>query len=159
MIILEFNHNWSKFYLLFFIAMLKAIQRILCDCCDWVRSPHPSPLNLHLSKSWSFFLSLLKYSSPPSSSNFILTEEIMTLSLKYLILENLSELKHIFMGTEHNLSFRHLRTLEITECRELQFVFSASKCRSLPELWMLKISNCEVEDIKLRRISSHHRRG
>ncbi|XP_028803910.1 uncharacterized protein LOC114758981 [Neltuma alba] len=68
---------------------------------------------------------------------------LVRLSLQSMMLKNLSELKQMCKGPKSSLSFDHLRSLKVIGCKSLRAVFSISIRKELPNLFHLKIKDCE----------------
>ncbi|XP_028806858.1 uncharacterized protein LOC114761610 [Neltuma alba] len=68
---------------------------------------------------------------------------LVRLSLQSMMLKNLSELKQMCKGPKSSLSFDHLRSLKVIGCKSLRAIFSISIRKELPNLFHLKIKDCE----------------
>ncbi|WVZ25855.1 hypothetical protein V8G54_004399 [Vigna mungo] len=66
----------------------------------------------------------------------------VSLRLKYLSLEFLSQMTYIWVGPNNSLTLQHLTTLEIRDCGKLEVIFPSCVLLSLPELKCLTISEC-----------------
>ncbi|MFQ6656818.1 hypothetical protein Gotur_026755, partial [Gossypium turneri] len=64
-------------------------------------------------------------------------------SLEILCLYKLTELRVIWSGPIQVEHFQNLTHLTVNDCRRLRYIFSPTIARNLPQLWMLKISDCE----------------
>lgn len=71
-------------------------------------------------------------------------QDSLTLSLSYLDLHNLPELRHIWKGPQELLNLENLMELSVFECEKLKYIFSSSVLRSLPQLMSLTIKHCEL---------------
>ncbi|XP_028753108.1 uncharacterized protein LOC114712728 [Neltuma alba] len=58
-------------------------------------------------------------------------------------LQELADLRDIYVGPKISLSFQNLSVLEFEKCKQLKFILSACTTRSIPELRRLFISDCE----------------
>ncbi|XP_027346538.1 uncharacterized protein LOC113858212 [Abrus precatorius] len=88
-------------------------------------------------------------------------QDPLTLSLSYLDLHNLPELKHIWKGPLQLLNLENLIELSVVECQKLQHIFSSSVLRSLPHLMSFTIKKCDqlmqiIEDKGDTNFLSHH---
>ncbi|XP_022633267.1 uncharacterized protein LOC106753631 isoform X2 [Vigna radiata var. radiata] len=71
-----------------------------------------------------------------------MTEQQVSLRLRYLSLEYLHQMTYIWMGPKNSVTLQHLTTLKIRECGKLEVIFPSCVLRSLPELKLLTISEC-----------------
>ncbi|KAF7833318.1 Disease resistance protein [Senna tora] len=73
---------------------------------------------------------------------------VVNLGLQDISLVNLPELRHIWMGPKDIIGLQNLVELDIQQCVHLKVIFPASILRSMPQLTMLSINNCEeLEEI------------
>ncbi|MED6148086.1 hypothetical protein PIB30_049942 [Stylosanthes scabra] len=88
-------------------------------------------------------------------------EQPISLSLQYLRLLYLCQMKHICVGLKNSFAFQHLKKLEIYGCEKLEVIFPVSVLRYLPELERLEITECQElkqiieEDVDSKRLSNH----
>ncbi|KAF7842576.1 putative disease resistance protein [Senna tora] len=80
--------------------------------------------------------------------------------LEVLYLKNLAELRYICVGLKNILSLQNLSQLLISGCKKLKAIFSESISRSLPQLEMIFVSECEelvqiIEEIEQDHDLSH----
>ncbi|XP_017433213.1 uncharacterized protein LOC108340379 isoform X2 [Vigna angularis] len=71
-----------------------------------------------------------------------MTEQQVSLRLRYLSLEYLPQMTYIWVGPKNSFTLQHLTTLKIRGCGKLEVIFPSCVLRSLPELKSLTISEC-----------------
>ena len=65
--------------------------------------------------------------------------------LRHLILNNLPKLKHVWTSNpEAILTFQNLRQVKVSECKTLKSLFPVSVAKSLEQLEILHINDCEL---------------
>ncbi|MED6215963.1 hypothetical protein PIB30_003166 [Stylosanthes scabra] len=85
----------------------------------------------------------------------------ISLSLQYLRLLYLCQMKHICVGLKNSFAFQHLKKLEIYGCEKVEVIFPVSVLPYLPELERLEITECQElkqiieEDVESKRLSNH----